>query len=411
MSYFSLNSYRLYTISLLSIGFFLASCEKPRPVVAQEQKKDVIQLPSLPKSREADDIARFFAALPASEGSPLAELEKSPSWTSHKTQMDTAWAKTDLQLLQGLRQFSNDELNLPIVAGRTVYYPFSGPDMMVPSYYFPKAPLYILVGLEPPGTLPTIEQIQKKANVPTYLAAMRETMASILGRSFFVTKEMDSELRGQVTDGILMPMLHLLVRTNHTILGVRYVRVGDGGRIVERPAVYKTDAKYANRGVEVEFTSAPGAPSQRAYYFSVNVDDKHLGDNAPFRAFLARVKDVLTFLKATSYMTHHPEFSIIRDHAVASSVLVIQDDSGIPFHFFMPDQWTVKLFGAYDKPYGSFRYMQQKDLRDAFKTASAKPLPMHIGYGYRRIESNVELAIRNGAKPLVEETAAVQPQK
>jgi len=219
---------------------------------------------------------------------------------------------------------------------------------------------------------------------------------------------MDKELRGQVTDGILMPLLHLLVRTNHTIAGIRYVRVDDDGKIVERPALYKTEAKYANRGVEIEFQSGLNAPPQKVYYFSLNVDDPHLGPNKGFQAFLGRVKDTLTFLKATSYMTHRDEFSIIRNQIVAASALVIQDDSGIPYKFFAPDQWSVKLYGAYDKPYGSFRYLQQKDLREAFQKNSPKPLPFHIGYGYRRIESNVEIAIRNGTKPLVAQTASVE---
>ena len=38
--------------------------------------------------------------------------------------------------------------------------------------------------------------------------------------------------------------------------------------------------------------------------------------------------------------------------------------------------------------------MEQPDLREAYKTAGPKPLPMHVGYGYRRITSNLLLATR-----------------
>jgi len=42
-------------------------------------------------------------------------------------------------------------------------------------------------------------------------------MASVLGRSFFVTRDMDRQFRGQVTDGLLIPILQILVATGHTV--------------------------------------------------------------------------------------------------------------------------------------------------------------------------------------------------
>jgi len=99
-------------------------------------------------------------------------------------------------------------------------------------------------------------------------------------------------------------------------------------------------------------------------------------------------------LKATSYMPHHPGFSILSDALLRASDAILQDDSGLPFKKFATDQWKVQLYGDYNQPYGSFRWMEQPDLREAYKTSGPKPLPMHIGYGYRRITSNLQLATR-----------------
>ena len=93
--------------------------------------------------------------------------------------------------------------------------------------------MYVIVGLEPAGTLPTAEQLAKK-DMARYLGGLRETTASVLGRSFFITREMDRQFRGQVTDGLLVPILHLLTRTQHTVLGFRYVRLDDEGRVIGR---------------------------------------------------------------------------------------------------------------------------------------------------------------------------------
>jgi len=56
------------------------------------------------------------------------------------------------------------------------------------------------VGLEPAGTLPDPGQLARK-DLGRTLAAVRNTVHSELHRSFFITRQMDSQFRGQVTDG------------------------------------------------------------------------------------------------------------------------------------------------------------------------------------------------------------------
>jgi len=94
-----------------------------------------------------------------------------------------------------LRKFQAEELSAPSIQNATVFYPFSGPDSLTAALYFPHNPLYVMVALEPAGTLPTARQIAAK-QTPAYLSAVRETMASELGRSFFITRQMDHQFRG-----------------------------------------------------------------------------------------------------------------------------------------------------------------------------------------------------------------------
>ena len=91
-------------------------------------------------------------------------------------------------------------------------------------------------------------------------------------------------------------------------------------------------------------------------------------------------------------MVHKQEFSIIRERVLSNSVAVLQDDSGVPYRFFAAAPWTVQLYGTYVQPYGSFRWLQQPDLRDAYVSSGPKPLNFRIGYGYGRIPSNLLLA-------------------
>jgi hypothetical protein len=101
-----------------------------------------------------------------------------------------------------------------------------------------------------------------------------------------------------------------------------------------------------------------------------------------------------TLLKATSYMTHHDEFSTIREMVVSHSADIFQDDSGIPYHLFAPDRWNVQLYGEYTKPYGSFGWLEQPDLRKAYLAEKVKPLSLRLGYGFGKVTSNLLLAKR-----------------
>ena len=144
--------------------------------------------------------------------------------------------------------------------------------------------------------------------------------------------------------------------------------------------------------MEIEFLRDDDKSVHKLLYFSVNLSDNSLRENQAFLAFLKNLKSTATLLKATSYMMHKPEFSIIRERLLAGSAAVLQDDSGIPYHFFDGQSWRVQLYGAYVRPYGSFRWLEQADLRKAYVGSGVKALNFRIGYGYGRIESNLLLA-------------------
>jgi hypothetical protein len=190
----------------------------------------------------------------------------------------------------------------------------------------------------------------------------------------------------------MLPILSLLVRTDHQILGLRMVRVDEQGHVVAWTDD-ATGAKFRTRGVEIEFQGKEGPPRRLSYY-SVNLDDKHLSANHGFQAYVKELGSVKTLLKATSYMTHHPEFSNIRDLILAQSEAILQDDSGIPYKFYDSAVWQVRLFGEYERPYGSFRWLEQPSLRQAYQGPGVEPLPFRIGYGFHRVPSNLLLARR-----------------
>jgi len=119
--------------------------------------------------------------------------------------------------------------------------------------------MYVIVGLEPAGTCRQRTNSPKK-DISRYLGGMRETMASVLGRSFIHHREMDRQFRGQVTmiDGADSGICWL--GQQHTVLGFRYVRLDDDGRIIARDIDYKAPTRFATKGVEIEFRSNTDQP-------------------------------------------------------------------------------------------------------------------------------------------------------
>ena len=347
---------------------------------------------ALTAQHDADAISRFLAGYSSAPDRPFAKLEATPAWQEHRRLLDIEWKQAG-GLIKGLDEFRQAELSGKPLADSAVFYPFGGPDALTPALCFPHSPVYVIVGLEPAGTLPTIAQLSKK-DLSRYLGSFRATLSSELHRSFFITSQMDREFRGQITDGLLLPILHLLVRTHHTILNVRYVRLDDNGNIAERPLDYTPPSKFQNEGVEIEFHSENDPLRQKLYYFTINLADERLKENKAALAYFDRLKGSITLLKATSYATHRPDFSVIRNLMLANSIAILQDDSGIPYRWFQPSLWQVLLYGGYDHPYGSFRGLVQPDLRQAYHAAIPKPLSFAIGYGFERIPSNLLLARR-----------------
>ncbi|HXB70718.1 MAG TPA: hypothetical protein VNY05_20970 [Candidatus Acidoferrales bacterium] len=380
-------------ILCISLGFCLAalllSCQRPSESAPQPAAAIDPFAEPVPHSRDADDAGRFLAGMPGTVGSPFRELEDRPAWKLHRRQLDIAWAGIEEQTIPRMREFQKAELGDAPLEKSVVLYPFSGPDALVLTVFFPQNPTYVMVALEPPGTLPTPKQLSRQ-DLVRKLAGVRDTVYSELHRSFFITRQMDRQFRGQVSDGLLPPILHLLVRTGHTILGHRFVRLDENGLVAGRAE--GAPSETGNRGVELEFRTDADQSVHKLFYYSTNLSDQRLSQNHPFLTFLSKLNRVTAFFKATSYMTHKPEFSLIRDQVLAHGGVVLEDDSGIPYHFFREQSWKVQLYGAYVRPYGSFKWMQQPDLKQAYTSSEARPLQFRIGYGFGKIASNLILA-------------------
>jgi hypothetical protein len=354
----------------------------------------VLALPAAPaRSAETatpDDTARFLAGLPPAPDSPLAALAKNPEWAQHAHFFDSIFSREDANTLSKVRAFAKEHLPQH---SDTMLYMFSGPDFLYATSFFPSASTYVLSGLEPVGEVPQLTSLPR-GSVDASLRNIEGSLATILNLSFFITKNMKTQLTTGPIYGTLPILYVFLARTGKTVHEVSFVSLDKEGNFIAQDDPGKragrATTQSAAKGVKIVFSDGSG-PRQTLYYFSTDLSDGGVKISG-FLEFCAKLGAADSFLKSASYLLHGGNFSRVRSFLVNHSATILQDDSGIPLAYFDPKQWRLQPFGHYLAPLGIFPNTYQPRMAELFRDAA--PLDFGIGYLWRKNESNLLLATR-----------------
>jgi len=356
----------------------------------------------------ADDAARFLAGLEPSADSPLMPLTKDPAWQRHARFFDSAFSQLDQHQLSRIRAWSEINLAAP---RPTMFYMFSGPDFLYANAFYSKATTYVLSALEPPGSVPDLSRMPR-GGAAAALNDVEQSLGSILNFSFFITKQMKTDLKGDEVSGTLPILYVFLARSGKTIRSVTPVTLdNDGG--MHLPG--EDAGKNPTHGVRITFTG-DDAIEKTLYYFSTDLSNS--GVNASgFLKFCATLAPGNSLLKSASYLLHSSGFSTVRTFILANSATIIQDDSGIPLGYYSQKKWRFFPFGHYAGPIAKFPGKYQERYAELFQRA--QPIDFGIGYRWRTYETNLLLSVRlNPDEPLTAadttssvESPAEKPQR
>ncbi len=342
-----------------------------------------------------DDTARFLAGLPPAQNSPLAALAKDPGWAQHAHFFDSIFSREDANTLSKVRAFSKEHLPQQ---HDTMLYMFSGPDFLYATSFFPSASTYVLSGLEPVGDVPQLTSLPRGA-VDGSLRNIEGSLATILNLSFFITKNMKTQLTTGPIYGTLPILYVFLARTGKTVHEVSFVSLDKDGNFIAQDdsgrRAGRATTQSAAKGVKIVFSDGNG-PKQTLYYFSTDLSDGGVKISG-FLQFCAKLGPADSFLKSASYLLHGGNFTRVRSFLVEHSATVLQDDSGIPLGYFDPKKWRLQPFGHYLAPLGIFPNTYQPLMAELFRNAA--PLDFGIGYLWRKNESNLLLATRQPPGP------------
>lgn len=341
-------------------------------------------LQALPQS--PNDMARFLAGLPSGPRSPLGALEQQPGWQRHAAELNAAWGEFERRIATRIQVWSHAKLPPSPPA---MFYMFGGPDFPHANAFFPDASVYILSGLEPVGALPNPAVLDGR-DLSDSLASLRRSLGNYLKYGYFITKEMNAQLRQGDFKGIV-PLLYLfLARSEMTIRSVEYVNVAANGSLA-----LLRDGRKA-RGVRIGITGRDGAP-RMLYYFSTDLSNNGVAKSG-FLKFCASQGAGGALLKSASYLLHTGGFSKVRQFLLQYGAVIVQDDSGIPLKYFQQGKWRLRPFGQYLPPIDVFKRHYQKDLARLFRSGNAEAVNFGIGYHWHPSRTNILVAERTGAQ-------------
>lgn len=376
---------RIPSILRLTLIFVSASCLSCSPAknaqvsASSSQQNPPQDKPALAAGVAYDQLAAFLCGQATS--SPLLQpFQETAGWKNFASFMETSWAELDRKRLKPMRDWAQKEFAKAIRDTKVLFYPFGGPDFMTAYQLFPTAETYILLGLEFVGSLPEFEN-QTPKQVEAYLENLEFSLSDFLKKSYFITHDMNESLQPSKVHGILPLLCFFVKEAGASIVEIRRLEVDSQGDLLEKP--YQENPKKVRRpyGIRVLFQPAGSRKVKSLYYFSCDLADTAFARGSKLFIYLDKMGRVTTFLKSASYLLHYKEFSNIRNMILAKSAYILEDDTGIPYRYFLPKDWEVQLYGQYIRPVKDFSGVEQPDLKAAYSDPSkVKPLPFHLGY-------------------------------
>ena len=268
--------------------------------------------------------------MPYNKNECLSKLDSIIKWKQYAGEMDKMFSRSTSLRLKKMENWADSALirNQSIT---TVFYPFSGPDFLNAHIFYPDADQYIMIAMEPIGTLPDICNMRPDS-VKSYLKKINNSLKDIFKRSYFITKEMNNDLRKTKVNGTI-PLISLFIkRTGHQIVSIKRIGVDSLGKWQLIDSL--KNKKNIVSGTKIDFLSPSTKKVQSVFYFRTDISDKGLAKNKGFRIYLSELPQSYSYLKAASYLMHYDDFKTIRSIIFDKSSTILQDDSGIAYKYF-----------------------------------------------------------------------------
>ena len=376
----------------------LSSCSQPKPseeaLLVEEPKLDSVVVDTTPKfiPPSPHPYLNSFAQLISGSTDSFPGIEIDSSLIhDYRIRMAKEMDKLNENRLMPLRFWYADILSYDDrVDTLLAFYPFSGGDFLHLYNVYPNASEYIMMAIEPVGSIPNLND-SKEEFLPEYLESIEFNLRDIFKRSYFITKNMQDDIKENPNiDGMLPSILWGVGATGHQVVNMLGAKLDSTGEILTTEIDWSSE-KAMKDGVQIVFYDEKAEKVKAVTYLRCDISDKGISKNPPLKTFLDSIRPNNAFVKAASYLLHYSSFSDIRTCLLTRSENLLQDDTGIPFKYFNTDGKKVKLYGNYVMPVSDFNpNLFQKDLGVKYRDTSyyQGPLPFSLGYHWGSKQQN-----------------------
>ncbi len=381
--------------SLVAAAGLLASLSS---IAAADPLPSVAATPaaaSATSTRSLDDprtvsAARVLAGLPPTLPAHFA-LANTGEWREHRDIIQSGWAKVRQGRGNVMARWRDASIGSTCGGSGTLLYPFSGPDFANAYLLFPGCRSYILFGLELPGAVPALEDLDHAA-FGQLLSDVRVAVADLIERNYFITSRMSKQLHTSQLRGVVPVLIASMALAGLDVHSVEPLVLKHAAAAEHAQA---PDVKPLRRlrGVQIVF-QRPDGPVQTLQYFSVDATNQGLAPYPEFLAHLLAARPAPMLIKSASYLLQDRQFRTIRDTLLEAADFLVQDDTGMPYDVLKAAGWDVRLYGGYRKPIRPFHWAYQAGLDSAYKNTSAAELPFSFSYHWRGGKSNAMVARR-----------------
>jgi hypothetical protein len=324
-----------------------------------------------------DTLTNNFAEFISGNKSELYfDLQDKDFYKVHTSEINAAWTSVEDKMLNPIKNWILENNITSKNDSMTLFYPFSGPDFLFANAFFPYCREYIFFGLENPGKIPQMSNLQD-TTIKAYLENLRISLQSTNQNGFFHTKKMKEIFKNVFFDGAIHIILFYISKTGYDVTDFQPFFLDEFGNVVNQEKIIVTDKKV--QGIKISFRDTTN--TKDLYYFQLDVSNANLIENLEFIYFLNNFKNKVTYMKSASYLLQEDRFSMIRDITLKQSYKILQDDTGIPFEKIKSGNYDLEIYGNYTKTVSLFSARYQSDLRDAVTGQFKKSdLPFNLGY-------------------------------
>lgn len=343
-----------------------------------EEKNDDPQPEPLTEEQLIHDrIGKFLAGIELGNIGNESPFDQE-QWSAHSNQLEENWGKMESTRLTPMSNWVNQKINPVINDTLPLLYPYSGPDFLHANYLFPDASSYVMMALEPIGDLPDFSSMSQE-KMDNYLKNINRFLRDIYRRSYFITKNMEGDVDTSAVNGIL-PVLYVFIeRSDYQILNVERVGLSSSGEIV--PKAEGVSKKLD--GVRFSIMQNGSTKRKELVYWDCDISNSGFENTPELAIYLSKLPTGNAFMKSASYLMHYGTFSQMRELVMKKSEAILEDDTGIPYKYFKPAEWTPNLYGKYTKPIADFQArLWQEDLQFAYDSTDqySGTLPFSLGY-------------------------------